>query len=150
MTFLIAGCMSPSDEQGETAVPTIEASKPQGTWKIEECSFYDKPDPERVGDILLIASSGPSSIERAGTPLPLELTLEQKGNSNQFDITFATNEDSLAMGGGGPRPGLLQLLDNGELEMLVAGSASGDRPTDFSADQKSLHIYYRATPTVQE
>lgn len=141
----LCSCTTPINVSTDTESGTA-ANSPEGTWRITKCSFYGEDAAARIGDNMVIATSGQSTIERAGTPLPIAFTFQPSGILNQFDISFETSEDKLSAGGGGPCLGLLRLTENGDMEMLVAGSATDDRPTDFSSDQMNSAIYYSATP----
>jgi hypothetical protein len=54
-----------------------------------------------------------------------------------FRVLIETDEDSEGLGGGGPRKGICQINDKGELQIFEALTASLDYPKDFSKDSTS-------------
>jgi hypothetical protein len=84
-------------------------------------------------------------MERSGEAMPVTITFGETTSNGWYIVQVETEEDKFALGGGGPRSGLIRINDDGDLEIIVAGSAGSDAPKDFSDEQRSRHVFYKAT-----
>jgi len=66
-------------------------------------------------------------------------TLDDSTSPWSIDIELA--DDRKALGGGGPRKGIVK-IKNGVLTLCVLGGALPDRPATFKSEKKTLTILY--------
>lgn len=138
-----ANSSSESSSSTEANQETSANVSPEGTWVVQEFLFYTEPDPERVGHKLTIHGDGTGQWERYGRTETIEFKLAEPDDSGAMALQVATNEDHPAMGGGGPRTGLVRILDSGEMEIIESTAALDPVPADFGDATKKDNIYYR-------
>lgn len=121
---------------------------PYTAWTVQKCVIYGKESPEHVGHELHIKTDGTALRLREGESETIEFQIEA-GQETEIQVMqivpfrIATRDDAFARGGAGPRRGALRFLENGQMEILEAGSADSAGPQTFDDVTSANMIYYR-------
>lgn len=109
-----------------------------GRWRVKSATFYGKPAPDEVGSIYLFGKDFLLSIQH--------IALEERPASGTVDLTakpwtidLERDDDRPAVGGGGPREGIIELKGD-VLTICVNGTAKEPRPKKFESKEGQLSI----------
>jgi hypothetical protein len=110
-----------------------------GEWVVVTCSRAGVADKSMVGASFTIDDAGKSHLGMLKSPpktARFDAQLHDE-KSKLFRVLIETDEDSVGLGGSGPRKGICQMNDKGELQVFEALTTSLDYPKDFSKDSTS-------------
>ncbi|GAB5403137.1 MAG: hypothetical protein Aurels2KO_13680 [Aureliella sp.] len=150
LCLVLAGCAG-EDTQKDAAKSTISEkaaavqtdTSPRGKWTVTEALLYGEAAADRVGAEIEIRDDGTADWPMYGQAQTIDFKLADANEDGSIPYKIANSEDQPAMGGAGPRNGLLRILESGDMEMIEATSASQPVPPDFSEDTQNNAAFFR-------
>jgi len=122
-------------EQNSQVALTIE-----GKWRVVAKTWYGKDSKDEVGLVWQFQGKDRFSMHFAGGRT-LEGRYQIDINKKPWQIDIETKEDEPAVGGGGPRKGIVS-IDGDRLQLCVTGSAPAPRPTEMVSQSGTLNILW--------
>lgn len=109
-----------------------------GKWRVKSATLYGKPAPDAVGSIYLFGKDALLSIQHIGH--------EEKPASGTVDLTakpwtidLELDDDRPAVGGEGPREGIIELKGD-VLTFCVSAAAKEPRPKKFESKEGQFSL----------
>lgn len=107
----------------------------QGEWLIAGSNGEASGDAVHISDKSSYQWQTPS-----GTSVVVVFEPSASSPTGLVYLTFESAEDSVALGGGGPRKGIARRAANGDVEIIVSPSAGHDFPSDTADAESELTL----------
>lgn len=148
--LVLVGCAGEDTQQDAAEATTSEKAaavqadtSPLGKWTVTEALLYGEAAADRVGAEIEIRDDGSADWPMYGQAQTIDFVLSDANEDGSIPYKIANSEDQPAMGGAGPRNGLLRILESGDMEMIEATSAGEPVPANFSEDTQSNAAFFR-------